>query len=46
MRLPRRNFLQLMLGAGTALLMLPLQALAALWNKAAFEATTRAEAVQ
>lgn len=46
MRLPRRNFLQLMLGAGTALLMLPLQALAALWNKTAFEATTRAEAVQ
>ena len=46
MRLPRRNFLQLMLGAGAALLMLPLQALAALWNKAAFEATTRAEAVQ
>ncbi|HEY8355782.1 MAG TPA: thiosulfate oxidation carrier protein SoxY [Methylophilaceae bacterium] len=42
----RRSFLQLLMGAGAALLMLPVQALAALWNKAAFEAKTRDEAVQ
>jgi len=42
----RRSFLQLMLGAGAAVLLAPIQVLAAIWNKAAFEATTRAEAVQ
>lgn len=36
----------MLMGAGAALLMLPVQALAALWNKAAFEAKTRDEAVQ
>lgn len=46
MGLPRRTFLQWMLSTGTVLLMLPLQALAALWNKAAFEASTREAAVQ
>lgn len=35
-----------MLGAGAAVLLAPIQALAAIWNKTAFEATTRAEAVQ
>lgn len=42
----RRSFLQLMLGAGVALLLTPLHALAAIWNKAAFEATTKSEAVK
>ena len=36
----RRNFLQLVLGATAAMLLVPINALAALWNKAAFEATT------
>lgn len=44
--MPRRGFLRVAVGAGAALLMLPLQALAALWNRAAFEATTRDAAVQ
>lgn len=42
----RRNFLQLMLGVGAAILWAPIQALAAVWNKAAFEATTTREALQ
>lgn len=42
----RRNFLQLILGAGAALLLLPIQAIAAIWNKAAFEATTMPDAVK
>lgn len=42
----RRSFLQLMLGAGAALLLMPVNALAALWNKAAFEAVTAPEAVK
>lgn len=36
----RRNFLQLLLGATTAMLLVPINALAAMWNKAAFAATT------
>ncbi len=36
----RRNFLQVLLGATAAMLLVPINALAALWNKAAFEATT------
>lgn len=44
--LPRRSFLQLLLGAGAALLWAPVNALAALWNKSAFEATTKPEAVK
>lgn len=36
----RRNFIQLILGAATAALLVPINALAALWNKAAFDATT------
>jgi sulfur-oxidizing protein SoxY len=35
-----------MLGVGAAILWAPIQALAAVWNKAAFEATTSAEAVK
>jgi sulfur-oxidizing protein SoxY len=46
LNLPRRSFLQLMLGAGAALLLMPVHALAAIWNKAAFEATTKSEAVK
>ncbi|CAG0985489.1 sulfur-oxidizing protein SoxY [Methylophilaceae bacterium] len=42
----RRGFLQLVLGAGAAAMLLPLHALAALWNKRAFEATTAPEAVK
>lgn len=42
----RRNFLQLMLGAGAILMLAPINALAALWNKAAFEATTTPEAIK
>jgi len=36
----RRDFLQLLLGAAAATLLLPINVLAAIWNKAAFEATT------
>lgn len=35
----RRNFLTLLLGMATSLLVVPLSALAAVWNKAAFETT-------
>lgn len=42
----RRNFLQVLLGATAALLLTPLGALAAMWNKAAFEATTSAGAIK
>ena len=41
----RRNFLQACLGI-TALLLLPLRALAAAWNKSAFESTTLDGALQ
>lgn len=40
----RRNFLSLLLGAASLVLMQPLSALAALWNKAAFETTKLNEA--
>ena len=40
----RRNFLGLMLGALAAACLLPLQAMAAVWNKAAFEAIKLDEA--
>ena len=36
----RRDFLQVLLGATAAMLLVPINALAALWDKAAFEATT------
>ncbi len=36
----RRNFLQLLSAGVAAMLLAPINALAALWNKAAFEATT------
>lgn len=42
----RRNFLQVLIGAATALLLAPFSALAAAWNKAAFEATTPAGAIK
>ncbi len=42
----RRNFLQVLLGATAALLLVPVSALAAMWNKAAFEATTSADAIK
>lgn len=42
----RRSFLQVLLGATAALLLAPLSALAAMWNKAAFEATTSADAIK
>jgi sulfur-oxidizing protein SoxY len=42
----RRSFLQLILGAGAAVLLVPIHALAAIWNKSAFEATTTPEAVK
>ena len=42
----RRNFLKLILGATTALLLEPLNALAALWSKPAFETTKIKEATQ
>ncbi len=42
----RRNFLKLILGATTALLLEPLNALAALWNKPAFDTTKIKEATQ
>lgn len=45
-KLVRRNFLQLMLGVGAAILWAPIQALAAVWNNAAFEATTTPEALK
>lgn len=42
----RRSFLTLLLGTATALLMLPLHAWAALWNKAAFETAKLNEATK
>ena len=42
----RRNFLQLVLGNAAAMLLVPINALAALWNKAAFEATTVGDATK
>lgn len=42
----RRNFLKLMLGAATAMLLEPLSALAAVWNQSAFDTTKIKEATQ
>lgn len=42
----RRNFLTLLLGVATSLLVIPLQALSAVWNKAAFETTKLDEAIK
>ncbi|MDP2247890.1 MAG: thiosulfate oxidation carrier protein SoxY [Nitrosomonadales bacterium] len=42
----RRSFLQLLSAFGAVLLIAPINALAAIWNKAAFEATTTPEAVK
>ena len=42
----RRSFLQLLTSAITAALMMPLSALAAIWNKAAFQSTDVAGAVE
>lgn len=42
----RRSFLQMALGACAVLLLAPIHAFAAIWNKAAFEATTKPEAVK
>lgn len=42
----RRNFIQLLLGAAAALVLMPVSALAALWNRAAFESTTLVGAMQ
>ena len=42
----RRNFLQLLLGCTAAMLLAPINALAAIWNKAAFAATTVDAAVK
>lgn len=41
----RRNFLQVMAGGLAAVMLAPLSALAAAWNKPAFQATELAEAV-
>jgi sulfur-oxidizing protein SoxY len=46
LKMQRRNFLKLILGATTALLLEPLNALAALWSKSAFETTKIKEATQ
>lgn len=42
----RRNFLSLILGATMALLCLPINALAAVWNRAAFETNKVDEAIK
>lgn len=42
----RRNFLQLVLGAAATLLLVPVSALAAIWNQAAFGSTTVPGALQ
>jgi sulfur-oxidizing protein SoxY len=42
----RRNFLQLLLGAAATLLLVPVSALAAVWNKAAFGSSTLSGALQ
>lgn len=42
----RRSFLQLLLGVTATLLLAPASALAALWNKAAFESSTLSGALQ
>ena len=42
----RRNFLQLLLGATVAMLLVPINALAAIWNKAAFGAITLDDAAK
>lgn len=42
----RRNFIQLLLGVAAAVLWAPVNALAAIWNKAAFESRTLSGALQ
>ncbi|PKO53179.1 MAG: thiosulfate oxidation carrier protein SoxY [Betaproteobacteria bacterium HGW-Betaproteobacteria-20] len=42
----RRNFLTFLLGGATALLVIPLQVLSAVWNRAAFETTKLDEATK
>ncbi len=42
----RREFLNILAGTAVAMLMLPLNALAAIWNKAAFEASKLEEATK
>lgn len=42
----RRNFIQALMGGAAALLLMPINALAAIWNKAAFESTTLQGAVK
>ena len=42
----RRNFLQVLSGTAAALLLAPFVALAAVWNKPAFEAATLPEAIK
>ena len=42
----RRNFLKIILGAATALLLVPLNALATIWNKSAFDTTKIKEAAE
>ena len=42
----RRNFLTLLLGTATSILMIPLNALAAVWNKPAFETAKLSEATK
>lgn len=42
----RRNFLQVLSGTAAALLLAPFAALAAVWNKPAFEAATLPEAIK
>src|SRR4051812_30756181 len=44
--MPRRSFLQLALGVVASLLMMPANALAAVWNKAAFESVTLSGAIK
>jgi len=42
----RRNFIQAVMGGAAAMLLMPINALAAIWNKAAFESTTLEGAVK
>lgn len=44
--IPRRSFMQAMLGIAAMLFFAPLNALAAVWNKAAFESTTLTGAIK
>lgn len=42
----RRNFLQQLLGLGAVLLLVPLKAIAAIWNRPAFEASSLQGAIE